>query len=170
LTNVKEIIEEAKKLEKDYKFKDAINLLEELFKKEPNSEEVKKALLETLLSHGGYLNDEFVSEHEKAIACYEKMIEIEPESYRAFYNLGISYFNLGNIEKALESYNEALKINPDYKYCYYNIGYLYENVGELEKALNFYEKALNLDPNFIYAMTAREAVRKQIDVFKRSNL
>ena len=167
MAKFKEIIEEAKKLEKDYKFKDALNLLEEVFKKEPDSEEVKKALLDILLSHGGYLNDEFVSDHEKAIACFEKMIEIEPESYRAFYNLGITYFNLGKMEKALESYNKALKIKTDYKFCYYNIGYLYENTGELERAMKFYEKALNIDPGFIYALNARESVRKQIDDFKR---
>ena len=169
MTNAKEIIEEAKKLEKDYKFNEALDLLEALFHKETNSKEVKNALLDSLLSYGGYLNDEFVSDHEKAIACFEKMIEIEPESYRAFYNLGITYFNLGKMEKALESYNKALKIKTDYKFCYYNIGYLYENTGELERAMKFYEKALNIDPGFIYALNARESVRKQIDDFKRRN-
>ena len=170
MVKIKEIIEEAKKLEKDYKYKDALNLLEELFKKEPDSKEVKSALLDTLLSHGGYLNDEFVTEHEKAISCFEKMIEIEPRNYRAFYNLGITHFNLGNLEKALESYNEALKIKPDYKFCYYNIGYLYENEGELEKALDFYDRTLKIDPGFIYALNARETVRKQIDDFKRRSI
>lgn len=167
MTNNKEIIEEAKKFEKNYKFEDALNLLEELYKKEPDSEEIKKEFLDSLLSYGAYLNDEFVAEHEKAIRCFKKMIEIKPESYRAFYNLGITYFGLGNIEKALESYNEALKIKPDYKYCYYNIGYLYENIGESEKAMGFYDKALNIDPGFIYALNARESVRKQIDAFHR---
>ena len=167
MAKFKEIIEEAKKLEKDYKFKDALNLLEELYKKEPDSKEVKSSLLDTLLSYGGYLNDEFVAEHEKAISCFEKMIEIEPRNYRAFYNLGITHFNLGNLEKALESYNEALEIKPDYIYCYYYIGYLYENVGDLEKAIDFYDKALEIDRSFIYALNARETVRKQIDDLKR---
>lgn len=167
MTNSKEIIEEAKKLEKTYKFKDAIILLEDLFQKEPDSKEVKKALLDMLLSYGGYLNDEFSADYEMAIICFEKMIELEPKSYRALYNLGITYYNLGDREKALDSYKEALKINPDYKYCYYNIGYLYENLGELEKAMNFYEKALKIDPGFLYALNARESVRKQIDLFKR---
>ena len=167
MTNTKELIEKAKKLEKDFKFKDAIDILEALFHEEPNLNEVKKALLDTLLSYGGYLNDEFVCDHEQAIKIFEKMIEIEPENYRALYNLGITYFNLGKIEKALESYNMALKIKPDYKFCYYNMGYLYENQGDLEKAMDFYEKALKLDPGFIYALNARESVRKQIDLFKR---
>ena len=167
MTNAKEIIEEAKKLEKDYKFNEALDLLEALFHKETNSKEVKNALLDSLLSYGGYLNDEFVCDHEQAIKIFEKMIEIEPENYRALYNLGITYFNLGKMEKALESYNKALKIKTDYKFCYYNIGYLYENAGEIERALEFYEKALNIDPGFIYALNARESVRKQIDDFKR---
>ncbi len=141
-----------------------------MFQKEQDSVEVKKALLNTLLSHGGYLNDEFVSEYEKAITCFERMLEIDPENYRAHYNLGITYFNLGNIEKALDSYNKSLKINPDYKYCYYNIGYLYENVGELEKAMDNYEKALNIDHAFIYALKARDSVRDQIYKLKRSKM
>jgi len=168
LTNSKEIIEEAKKLEKDYKFKEALDLLEDLYRKEPNSKEIKKALLASLLSYGGYLNDDFSADYEKAIYCFEKMIEIDPESHRALYNLGITHFNLGNLEKALESYNKALKIKPDYKYCYYNIGYLYESRGEIEKAMEFYEKALDIDPRFIYALNGRESVRNQMDVFKRS--
>ena len=97
------------------------------------------------------------------------MIEIDPESHRAFYNLGISHFNLGHIDKALELYEKALKIKPDYKYCYYNMGYLHESRGELDKAMEFYEKALNIDPGFIYALNARESIRKQIDAFKRRN-
>jgi tetratricopeptide (TPR) repeat protein len=168
LKKSKDIIEEAKKLEKHCKFKEALDLLEDLFRKEPDSKDVKKALIACLLSYGGYLNDEFSADYEKAISCYEKMIEIDPESYRAFYNLGITHFNLGNIEKALESYNKALKIKPDYKYCYYNIGYLYESQGELDKAMQFYEKALNIDPRFVYALNARESVRKLIDALKRS--
>lgn len=168
MTNAKEIIEEAKKLEKEYNFKEALGLLEGLFQKEPDSKEAKEALLDSLLSYGGYLNDEFSADYEKAITYFEKMVEIEPESYRALYNLGITYFNLGNLEKALESYNKALEIKPDYKYCYYNIGYLYEVRSDLDKAMEFYEKALNIDPGFIYALNARESVRKQIDTFKRS--
>ena len=169
MTKTNEMLERAKKLEKEWEFKQALEILELLFQEDPDSIEVRKALLDCLLSYGGYLNDDFVCEHEKAIMCFEKMVEIEPESYRAFYNLGISYFNLGETEKALASYNEALKIKPDYKYCLYNIGYLYERAGDLDKALDFYEKALVIDPKFIYALNGRESVRKQIDLFRREN-
>ena len=166
MRNSTEVIEEAKKLEEDYKFKEALDLLEDLYQREPDSIEVKKALLASLLSYGGYLNDEFSADYDNALSCFEKMIQIDPESHRALYNLGITHFNLGNIEKALESYNKALEIKPDYKYCYYNIGYLYESRGELDKAMEFYEKALNIDPGFVYALNARDSVRKQIDAFK----
>ncbi len=165
----KENIKKAIELKNDEKFEESLEILEEIFKKDPNSEEVKKNLIDVLLTHGGYLNDEMVLEYDKAIMCFNRIIEIEPNNFKAFYNLGIAYFNIGEIEKAMNAYRESLKIKPDYKYCLYNIGLVYElTMGELGTALEHYEKALEIDPKFVYASQARNILRNKMDLMKKN--
>ena len=163
LNNTQEIINQAKKLIKEEEFDKAIKLLENLYQQEPQSELIKKNLIDTLFSYGGYLNDEFVVEYEKAVVIFKKILKIEPKNYKAHYNLGIAYYNLGQAENALKAYYDAITIKPDYKHCYYNIGLIYESLENLNKALTYYEKALDIDPNFPYAVHAKEFIRKKLD-------
>lgn len=162
MTNTEDIIKEAKILLKNEKIERAIELLEEIFKQHPEPK-VKKILIDALFEYGGYLNDDYVLEYEKSIKYFKRIIGIDPKDYRAYYNLGIAYFNLNRIEEALEAYRSAISIKPDYKHCYYNIGLIYEATGKLEKATEAYEKSLGIDPNFIYAMHALKAVRVKLD-------
>jgi tetratricopeptide (TPR) repeat protein len=164
LKNIEEIINKANKLKDEENFEEAINLLDNLYQLNPNSEVVKKSLIDVLFSYGGYLNDELIVEYEKAVEIFKKILEFEPKNYKVLYNLGIAYFNLGQIENALKTYNDAVKIKPDYKHCYYNIGLIYEAKEDLNKALIYYEKALDIDPNFPYAVHARQFIRKKLDL------
>ena len=163
LNSIQEIIEKAQKLKNEEKFEEAIKLLQDLYQKKPNLEVIKKNLIDLLFSYGSYLNDEYIVEHEKAIEIFKKIISLEPKNYKAHYNLGIAYFNLGQIESALESYKVAIEIKPDYKFCYYNIGLVYESKNNLEEALKYYNCALDIDPKFPYAVHSREFLRKKID-------
>ena len=164
---IEELIEKAENLKKEEKYEDSIKILEDLLKEHPNSNEVLKKLIETLFEYGGYLNDSFIMEYEKAKACFEKILELEPNNYRAHYNLGIALFNLENFDGALKSYYKALELKPDYKYCLYNIGLVFEAKADLNKALEYYQKALNIDPNFTYAIQAVNDIRNQIKMLKK---
>ena len=165
---IENLLEKALKLKNKENFTDALEILEELFNKNPHSEEVKKNLIETLFSYGGYLNDEYVLKYEMAKEKFKRIIEIDPTNYRAHYNLGIANFNLDKIEKAKECYEEAIKIKPDYKHCLYNLGLIYEGKGDLQEALKYYEKALEIDPNFPYAFNARNHILSNLDELKKS--
>jgi tetratricopeptide (TPR) repeat protein len=170
MTNIQETIKKAKELKKEQKFEDGIKVLEELFQKEPQSDEIKEILIDILFSYGANLNDDYVAEHDKAIEIFKRIIEIDPMNYRGFYNLGISYFNLGLYEEALKSYNEAIRIKSDYEYCYYNIGLLYEAQNNLREALSYYNKALELEPKFAYAQHSKEIITRQIELLKNESI
>ena len=144
-----------------------LEILDLLYKNQPNSEEVKEVLIKTLFEYGGKLNDYYSSDFEKAKEVFERIIALSPENYRAHYNLGITYFNLGQIENATRSYENALKFKPDYKYCYYNLGLAYESIEKYEAALKYYEKALEIDQHFSYALTAQSQMRNKVDELKR---
>ena len=168
MNKIKEEINKASVYSNKEKYDEAIEILEKLYKDNPDSEKIKKILIKTLFDYGGYLNDNYISDYNKALFIFSKILDLEHKNYRALYNLGITYYNLKKNENALEYYNKALAIKPDYKYCYYNIGLIYEDMEELQKALESFEKALEIDGNFTYALQAKNCVRKKIDTLKYS--
>jgi len=171
LNQIEELIDKAIKLKKDENYESALNILEDLFNKEPRSENVKNAFIEVLFDYGGYLNDDWTLKYDKAVECYKKIISLDSRNYRAWYSLGVAYHNLQKIEEALSSYVEALKIKPNHAFCYYNMGLIYEiHKEDLEKALKLYEKALNYDANFVYASQARDDVKKKLNDLKLSQI
>ncbi len=166
----KHLIEKAEILKNQEKFQEALDIVDELYKNNPNSEDVKNTLIKTLFEYGGYLNDYYTQEYEKAKKLFERIAKLSPNSYRAFYNLGITYFNLGQMHEAIINLEKALKIKPDYKYCLYNLGLVYEDMEKYEVALKFYEQALEIDPNFSYALAARSEMRRKLDLLKHLNI
>jgi len=161
--HIEELIEKAKKLANQEKFKEALETLENLFKNNPISEEVKNNLIETLFTYGGYLNDEYTLQYHEAEEVFKRIIQIDPNNYRAHYNLGIANFNLEKIEQAKQCYEKAIKIKPDYKHCFYNMGLIYEREENLQEALKYYEKALEIDPEFPYAFNARNHILANLE-------
>jgi tetratricopeptide (TPR) repeat protein len=163
LENLDEIFLKVEKLKETENFEAALEILEESHKSFPNSVEVKKSLTKTLFEYGCYLSDEFNSRFEESINYFKRIIEIDPNNYRAYYNLGISYFSIGLFEEALKAYNKALEIKPDYAYCYYNIALIMEVKEDLKKALEYHQNALKIEPHFRYALQAVKDIRTQLD-------
>ena len=162
MVDIDKLLNKVKELLKNEDYTKAIEILEALYNDNP-SEKIKETLIGALFSYGGYLNDEFVLEYEKSMELFRRIILLEPANYKAYYNLGISYYNLGRFEDALDAYKTAIKVNPNYKHGYYNIGLLHESTGDFQKAVEAYKKALEIDPNYIYAMHALNSVRQNID-------
>src|SRR6476661_245800 len=50
---------------------------------------------------------------DKAIADYDKAIELNPEYASALNNRGLAYFNNGQKERAIADYDAAIKLEPD---------------------------------------------------------
>jgi tetratricopeptide (TPR) repeat protein len=165
---VDKLILKAKEFTYTEEYEKAIDILETLYKQNPESNKIKDVLIDTLFAYGGYLNDDYTLQYEEARNLFRRIIEIDPANYRAHYNLGIANFNLEKIERAKECYEEALKIKPDYKHCFYNLGLIYESEGALLEALKNYEKALDIDPKFPYAVHARNHILRNLGELKKS--
>lgn len=163
MENLDDIFLEVEELKENENYEAAIEILEESYERLPGSEEVKNVLIKTLFEYGCYLSDDFNSRFEESIDYFKRIIEIDPDNYRAYYNRGISYFSIDCLEEALKDYKAALEIKPDYAYCYYNIGLIYEAKGDLKRALENHQNALKIDPQFRYAQQAVKDVREQIE-------
>lgn len=74
---------------------------------------------------------------EKALETYQRCIDIEPDYFNAYYNIGVMYYN-----KAVEMYKEADKIGTPKEY-----GEAQDAADEvLKEALPYMEKANEIDP------------------------
>ena len=53
-----------------------------------------------------------LKEHEKAIQCFEKVIQLNPGSAIDYANIGSNYRDMGNIPLAIQYYEKALLLDP----------------------------------------------------------
>ena len=89
--------------------------------------------------------------YEKAIADYDKAIEINPDLDQAWNNRGVALANLGRSEAAIADYDKAIEINPDLDQAWNNRGVALANLGRSETAIADYDKAIEINPDLYQA-------------------
>lgn len=82
-------------------------------------------------------------QHAKAVAQYEKSLEIKPEQVGVMINLAIAYRYAGAVEKAVKTLREASTIGTEREgLIYYNMGEILEGMGKARQAITLYKKAV----------------------------
>lgn len=84
---------------------------------------------------------------EKAIQCFEKALEANPNFERAASNLGAAYGMMGDYKESIRWFKRAVEIDPGNAQNYFFIGLSYQNMGEAELSKTWAEKAYALDPS-----------------------
>ena len=79
----------------------------------------------------------------------------KPQRAGFYYNLGIAYYALGQLESALESYDEAVRINFEYHEAYHNRGNVYHDLGQNLRAIEDYDLAIHYNPEYSAAYNNR---------------
>ncbi|CAG0956827.1 partial TPR repeat-containing protein YrrB, partial [Anaerolineae bacterium] len=112
------------------------------------------------------LNSEYSEAHVNKAAVYmdqQRWPEAIDESraalknifYRtpefAWFNMGWSYYNMGDMEKAVESYSRAVSANPSYAQAWYSMGLADEKLSRTKDAVASYEKAAEAFPGYLDA-------------------
>lgn len=77
-----------------------------------------------------------------AIKYYKKAIELDPQDYNAFMNLGNCYADLKKYPKAISAYNSSEKLNNKNFLLYQNRGHTYCDMLQFEMALKDYSVML----------------------------
>ena len=60
--------------------------------------------------------------YEEALIYSEKSIEINPNNYNVYNNLGYVYFGMDDLDKAIECWEKSLELNPEYAYAWHSLG------------------------------------------------
>ncbi len=84
---------------------------------------------------------------EKSIEAAKKVIELNPKSEMAIYNLGIMLMKLERYDEAIDAFKKAIEIRPDYDSAYYNIGFAYSKQKKYKESIEAFEKFVEISPD-----------------------
>ena len=93
--------------------------------------------------------------YDKAIATFQKAIDLKPDYANAHYNQGIAYMKKGEVDKAWSAYYRAIQCRRNYAEAYNNRGIAYHLKGETIYALQDYTMAIGLNQELTEAYTNR---------------
>ena len=93
-----------------------------------------------------------LNQHDVAITCYEKAIDLNPDFAEAYSNLGIAQQELKQYDAAIKSFRKAINIDPSYAAPYSNLGVTLQELNQLNEAISNYEKAINLKNDYAQAL------------------
>lgn len=75
----------------------------------------------------------------KAIECFLKVLEQEPNSVKALFYLSIAYMDLSKYEKALEVLDKLLEIDSKHAQAYKNRALVKYSMNKDKEAMNDYK-------------------------------
>ena len=86
-------------------------------------------------------------QYDKALACYDKCLELKPDNSSAWYNRGGALWALNRHEEAITSYNKALKIDPNMYMAWIQKAWSLTSLNRKEEAIASYDKAFKIKNN-----------------------
>ena len=75
---------------------------------------------------------------EKELDKYQKIIEIDPKFYQAYFNLAIALGEIGKITQAITVLERVIVVKPDYAKAYNQLGIAHEIIKKPNKAIKYY--------------------------------
>jgi tetratricopeptide (TPR) repeat protein len=96
-----------------------------------------------------------LGEYDKAIADFDKAIELNPEYAVAYNNRGFVYQNQGEHDKATADFDEAIALDPEFAMAYNNRGFTYLKMEQFEQAIADFDEAIASNPELAIAYLNR---------------
>ena len=84
---------------------------------------------------------------ESSVNYCERMIEINPNSYKACSQYGLTLFCKGETKRAIEMYERSIKLAPDMPDSYLNLVFAYDKIGDVNKATKLVETFIRKFPD-----------------------
>jgi tetratricopeptide (TPR) repeat protein len=95
------------------------------------------------------------NDYDRAIADYDRSIEIDPKSAKAFDLRGNAYRDRHDEEHAIADYDQAIKLDPNTAVALRDRGLAYRAKHDYDHALADYNEALRIDPHYRDAINER---------------
>lgn len=130
-------------------------------------EKTPEELEQELKSHQHYVRGMLLEEmdkHEDAIRCYDLVLELNPDYFRALYNKAIALFNLKRYKEAISCCQRAIKINDHYFRPYHLTGRALACLGMHEDAVEWYKGAFQARVGNYMAVAVKLGIRDTTQV------
>lgn len=86
-------------------------------------------------------------EYDEALTYFNKVLQLQPDSYKTHYNIAIILSKLNDPDQALSHIQKALQLQPDNAYSHKVAGSLLLKKGNIEKATYHFDTFLDAHPN-----------------------
>jgi protein O-GlcNAc transferase len=104
-----------------------------------------------------------LGQFETAAEHYKQAISINPNYYKAHYNLGGVLHELGRLDLSIKSFKSALSLKPDYAEAYNNIGNVFKELDQFDNAIKSFDKAIEIKPNYFSAHYSLGSIFQNLD-------
>jgi tetratricopeptide (TPR) repeat protein len=115
------------------------------------------------------------ADHDRAIADYNRAIEIDPKT-KVYNSRGWAYYLKNDYDRAIGDASVAVSLDPKYRFAYHTRGEAYRAKGAYDRALSDFNQALALDPTHLASLASHgmtyEAMgerEKAIENYSRSH-
>ena len=106
--------------------------------------------------------------YKRAIAEYNKAIELDPRQASYYRERGLIYKVKGNYDRALADYDRAIALDPEDAKAYNGRGEIRHTLGQLREAVADYDRAIALDPHYAEAYHLRGRARTALGQLKEA--
>lgn len=91
-------------------------------------------------------------QYAEALTYFNKVLEIDPKSFKTHYNMGLAFARLNDIDVAIKHIQKALELNPQYLYSHKILGQLLLKKGGYAQAKVHFTTFLEDNPDDIEAL------------------
>ena len=105
---------------------------------------------------------------EKARDYYLESVRLLRDNSESLYNLGVTYYSLGNSQKARLAYERVLELVPNHTMALNNLGVIYFQQSDFSRAEGLFLKALESNPDFANAHANLGAVYHNLGDFDKA--
>ena len=80
------------------------------------------------------------------LAYFNRILEIDPNHYPTYYNMGMFYMNTEDWNNAIKSFTKCTQINPRDIESLFNLGYIHLQLGANDIARDYFSQSLKIEP------------------------
>ena len=159
-SQAKVLLEKGKQLYRDDQDTEAVDVLQQAVKLDPDLAEAHFRLALGYEAVGK--SEEAETQYKKAVEAYKKHLDASPDDAEAHYNLGQTYANLGNYSEAIREYRQATRLKTDDPDIYYDLGVAHTKLAQYDQAAAAFSKSLDIDPDYYRAQDALNEAREGV--------
>ncbi len=113
---------------------------------------------ETILQFANTLHD--AKFYLRAVEMYKKYVALNPANSDARVDLGICYFELGNLDQALKEIESVVKKDPKHQMAMFNLGIIQLSSQNMVEAKSWFKKCIAIDPQSTAGLRAQQILEQ----------